>query len=245
MENDNFKFMGYILACLPYLIQLLLIIHCIKTGRSGWLWLLVFLPYIGGIAYIILNVIPDIQDSGKLQRAGDSIFDKLNPNKKIAELENLVRKQNTIVNIVALADAYLEDGNFEKSLELYKSCLTGPYEHDEDIEFKVVKAYFKAGKFDEAKNALEEFKKNHKISNAEQSLLEMKINNDYEKLADIFANTGNFEIGYELAKHYRDCEDFESIEKIIAEMQEYRKDYPQMRKGQNNSYYNMTKSLMR
>ncbi len=237
--------MGFILAFLPYLIQLCLIIHCIKTGRSGWLWLLVFLPYVGGLAYIILAVIPDLKDSGKLQSAGSSISNKLNPNKKITDLEKLVKKQETITNIVELADAYEEAGFYDKAVELYKSCLKGPYEHDAEIEFKLVKAYFDAGQIDEAKTAMVAYKENHGISNAEQSLLEMKINGDYEKLAEIFEGTGNFQVGYELAKHYKSCEDFEAISKIVNQMKDYRKDYPQVKKGINNTYFNMTKALLK
>lgn len=237
--------MGFVLILLPYLIQLLLIIHCIKTGRSGWLWLLVFLPYVGGLAYIILAVIPDLRDSGKIQKVGDSISTKINPNKEIEALEKLVKKQETITNMVALADAYAESGQCDKAVELYKKCLSGPYEHDEEIEFKIVKAYFNGEKLQEAKNALKDFKENHQISNAEQSLFEMKINGDYEKLAEIFENTGNFQVGYELAKHYKTQEKYEAIGEIINQMKEYRKDYPQVKKGSNNTYFNMTKALLK
>lgn len=237
--------MGFILALLPYLVQLFLIIHCIKTGRSGWLWLLVFLPYVGGLAYLILAVIPDLRDSGKIQKMGDSISSKLNPNKEIEALEKLVKKQETITNMVALADAYAEEGLCDKAVELYKKCLTGPYEHDPDIEFKVVKAYFYGDKLEEAKSALKSYKENHQISGADQSLLEMKINEDYEKLADIFENTGNFQIGYELAKHYKAEENYQAINDIIDQMKEYRKDYPQLKKGENNTYFIKTKSFFK
>ena len=45
---------------LTYFIQLLLIIHVLKTGRDRyWIWLLLFLPLIGGVAYLVVEIIPE------------------------------------------------------------------------------------------------------------------------------------------------------------------------------------------
>lgn len=237
--------MSFIFALLPYVIQLCLIIHCIKTGRSGWLWLLIFIPYIGGIAYIILNVIPDLKESRSLHNAGDAIGSKFNPNKEIQNLERLVKKQETITNIVALADAYENAGQFDKAMELYNQCLSGPYEHDSEIMFKVVKAYLHADKLAEAKEAMAQFKKYNSIQNAEQSLVELAVNEDYEKMAQIFTDSASFEVGYELAKHYKKEENFEEIQKIVNEMAEQRKDFPQLKKNRNAVLYRQTKALLK
>ena len=235
----------YILSFLPYLLQLLLIIHCIKTGRSGWLWLLVFLPYIGGIAYIILNIIPDMKESNYVHKAGNAIVSTFRPNKKIKDLEHLVKIQETVANITLLADAYAEAGNYQKAEELYLQCLSGPYEHDESIEFKLVKVNLDAGNLDKAKIALQNYKENHKIQNSEQALIELRVNEDFEKMEDIFANTGNFAIGCELARHYCQINQSEEVVRIVDKMSELRKDYPQLKKGQNGYLYRQAKSYLR
>lgn len=234
-----------IFALLPYIFQLLLIIHIIKTGRPfAWLWLIVFLPYIGGIAYLILELIPDLMHSQTLHKAGNSINLAISPNRKIEELEHLVKKQETVANKVSLAEAYASNEQYQKAIELFKSCLKGPYEHDAVIEFKIVECYFHEGKLEEAKAALEEFKEHNKITDEKQSLIELLINQDFEKLKDIFFNTSNFEIGYYYAKHCAETNNIEEVQHILDEMNENRKDYPSMKKGLNAEWYRKTKHLL-
>lgn len=42
-------------------IQVTLIVHCIRTGRS-WLWMLAIglLPFAGSVAYVLVEVLPDL-----------------------------------------------------------------------------------------------------------------------------------------------------------------------------------------
>lgn len=232
-----------ILALIPYLIQLLLIIHCIKTGRSGWLWLIVFLPYIGGIVYIIMNVIPDIKESRIINNFGDSLDNTFRPNNKIITLQKLVKKQETITNIIALADAYSDAGNQEEALKLYNECLSGPYEHDSEIEFRIVKTYLKSENYDEAKKALNRYKENNTIDGPEQKITELIVNQNYDKIKDSFESTGNFELAYELAKYYKKNDRIEDIKDLISELNEQRSDYPILKKGQNAVYYKKIKLL--
>jgi len=54
---------------LTYFIQILLIIHVLKTGRDRyWIWLLLFLPLIGGIAYLVVEIIPEFSSGITGQR---------------------------------------------------------------------------------------------------------------------------------------------------------------------------------
>ena len=58
--------MSYLLLALPYLLQLLCIIHVLKTGRNtSWIWLIIFLPYVGGLAYLVVEVLPTLGRGGR------------------------------------------------------------------------------------------------------------------------------------------------------------------------------------
>ena len=51
-------------------IQLALIIHVLKTGRSKyWILMLIFMPLIGGLAYLVIELLPEFTGSIKGQRA--------------------------------------------------------------------------------------------------------------------------------------------------------------------------------
>ena len=237
--------MGYILAFLPYIFQLLLIIHMIKRNKPFvWLWLIVFLPYIGGLVYFIMEVLPELIHSQSVSNMGSAIDGRFHPNKKIEDLERLVKRQGTISNIVQLADAYSEAGNYEKAVELYKSCLQGPYEHDGEIQFKIVNSLFRAGNIPFAQEALKVFKEHNEISNQEQAIIEILVNQDFAKLQDIFDNTSNFEVGYNLVKHYLEIEDLDKAEAIVEEMKEIRTEYPMYKSGQNATWFKLSKRLL-
>lgn len=237
--------MAYILAFLPYVFQLLLIIHMIKRNKPFvWLWLIVFLPYIGGIVYFIMEVLPELLHSKSVNMMGSAIDGAMHPNKKIQELERLVKRQGTINNIIQLADAYTDAGNYLKAVDLYKSCLQGQYEHDREIQFKLINCFYKAGDLENAKEVLSQFKKYNEISNQEEAIIEILINEDYEKLQDIFDNTSNFEVGYNLVKHYIEIKNFEAANKVFDEMKEICKDYPMYRKGTNQALFKLTKKII-
>ena len=237
--------MGYIFAFLPYIFQLLLIIHMIKRNKPFvWLWLIVFLPYIGGIVYFIMEVLPELIHSQSVSNMGTALDGRFRPNRKIENLEHLVKRQGTITNIVQLADAYSEAGNYEKAVELYKSCLQGPYEHDGEIQFKIVNSLFRAGNIPFAQEALKIFKEHNEISNQEQAIIEILVNQDFAKLQDIFDNTSNFEVGYNLVKHYIEIDDFEKAESVVEEMKEIRSEYPMYKSGQNARWFKLSKQLI-
>jgi len=47
-----------LLSILIWLIQLVLIIHVFKTGRSRyWILMLLFMPLIGGLAYFVIEIL--------------------------------------------------------------------------------------------------------------------------------------------------------------------------------------------
>lgn len=237
--------MTYFLAFIPYVFQLLFIIHIIKNNKPFfWLWLLVFLPYIGGVAYFIIEILPDLSQSKSINKMGSAIDGAFHPNKKIQDLERLVKRQETISNIVQLADAYTDSGNYLKAIDLYKSCLHGQYENDGEIQFKLITCLYKAGDLENAKIVLQQFKKFNEISNQEEALIELLVNEDYEKLQDIFDNTSNFQVGYNLVKHYLEEKNFDSANKIYENMKDIRKDYPLYKRGINQTFFKLTKKII-
>ena len=211
----------YIIWALPYILQLLLIIHIIKNGKPFlWLWLVVFLPYIGGLVYILMEIVPELLASGSVEKVGRAVANAVNPGRSLAELESLVKRQDTIANRTRLADCYVSLERYEEAISLYDSCLTGPYSDDAELLVKKINALFLWGKTDMARSLMDEFKKKHKLENASLVLLDLQISGDWEKLMDIFTNTSNFRVGYVCAEHFAKSGDSASAQKVINIMEE-------------------------
>ncbi len=65
---------------LIYFIQILLVIHVLKTGRDRyWIWLLLFLPLIGGVAYLVVEIIPEFSSGITGQRTRRGVRNLVDP----------------------------------------------------------------------------------------------------------------------------------------------------------------------
>ncbi|MBR4386633.1 MAG: hypothetical protein IKP51_08945 [Treponema sp.] len=235
----------YIIWALPYILQLLLIIHIIKNGKPFlWLWLVVFLPYIGGLVYILMEIVPELLASGSVEKVGRAVANAVNPGRSLAELESLVKRQDTIANRTRLADCYVSLERYEEAISLYDSCLTGPYSDDAELLVKKINALFLWGKTDMARSLMDEFKKKHKLENASLVLLDLQISGDWEKLMDIFTNTSNFRVGYVCAEHFAKSGDSASAQKVINIMEENLRLYKYLKRTENFDWYKKTKKLL-
>lgn len=236
--------MYWILFLLPYALELLLIIHMIKNNKPFvWLWLIVFLPYLGGIVYIIMELIPDIIQGKTARNMGETVSNIVKPNKKIKDAEDLLQRQDTIANKIALADLYKENREYEKSLALYEDCLKGPYSEDFDIIFKCAVCLYLQGKKEEAAERYSKIAGKKELTER-QELYVYQITDDYDKLKDIFDRDANFEVGYILSKNYKEQNDIESIKAIIKEMEYNFRTYKYLKKTENKYWYKKTRELL-
>jgi len=59
--------MSYALLALACLLQLLCIIHVVRTGREQfWIYIIIFVPIAGGVAYLLADEYHACGDSGQL-----------------------------------------------------------------------------------------------------------------------------------------------------------------------------------
>jgi hypothetical protein len=127
-------------------LQAICVIHCIRRGnQQRWIWVIVFLPYIGCIAYFFSEILTS-RDLGNVQYGIGSL---LNPAGRISRLENNLRFSDTFNNRVMLADAYLAKGRTNEAIELYKSSLTGAFTENEHVIKQLVAAYAEQQRYEE------------------------------------------------------------------------------------------------
>ena len=64
------------------------IFHAIKRGRINyWLLILIFLPGLGSIAYLLIEVLPEMRNSRAARRAVVGLGEVLDPNRALRESE--------------------------------------------------------------------------------------------------------------------------------------------------------------
>jgi hypothetical protein len=133
----------YVILAIPYLLQLLCIIHIFRTGRNTfWVYIVIFVPYVGGIAYLVVEVLPSLRMGAKLPQIVDIVVNVVNPSKKVRDLEHTAEYVPSAENVIKLAECYLDHGYFEKALGKYDSLLAGFLKDDTQTMLNKAKAHY-------------------------------------------------------------------------------------------------------
>lgn len=243
----------YLLSFLPIALQLLLVIHVVKTGQDRfWIWLLVFLPVAGGLAYLIVVVLPELGQSHQARSVASGLSRAVNPTKRLKELERTLSLSNTVANKLALADECLDCGMAERAEELYTACLAGLFKGDRNIALKRARALAVLERWAEACEALEAQNAAAPLERVEDQLLLLlcggkagreatAVNQD---LARLFAGSRNLEVGYHLAASHADLGNREAARKTVDEMTALLDQHRQFRSTMGKHWLTSAKKLL-
>ena len=138
-------------------IQILLAIHAIKTGRYFWIWLIVFIPLIGCVVYFIMEVLPTLRSTRSLQ-SPTNLLDMVMPGREFQRLKDNLELSDTIANRRALAEYYQRHGEFEEAIPLLEGCLRGPFKDDARMHLELAEGHYLAGHYDKARELLAKLK---------------------------------------------------------------------------------------
>jgi hypothetical protein len=141
---------------LPIIIDVLLVIHCIKTGRNTiWIYVIVFLPLAGPIAYVAVEVIPDLFRSRTTQRAMRGVRKTLDPGRDLRRYEAEARATGGVAARQRYANELVKQGQFDAAIAEYRAILTGLYEHDPNLLLALADAEFRSGAARAARETLD------------------------------------------------------------------------------------------
>jgi hypothetical protein len=147
--------MGFLILSIA--IQAGLIIHVIKTGRNQiWIWVLALLSYAGIVAYVAVELIPDLFRSRTAQRTARGIKKAMDPTADLRRYESEARLAGNVSSRQRYAEELTRHGRYDEAIAQYRSALTGLYEHDPNLMLGVAQAQFAKGDAVAARTTLDE-----------------------------------------------------------------------------------------
>jgi hypothetical protein len=173
-----------LIILLSIAIQAGLIAHVIKTGRS-WLWVLAifFLPLAGPIAYVAVEILPDLVGGKTARRAGSSMRRIIDPDRNLRRASAEVQISGNVDARRRLADELLERRQFDAAIEAYEGGLRGIFEHDPTLLAGLARAQFSKNDFTGARATLERLEQhNPEFRSAETQLLRARTLEALESL---------------------------------------------------------------
>jgi hypothetical protein len=144
------------LGILLLVLQLVCVIHVVKTGRAYyWLWIILLMPGIGAAAYFVAEVLPDLSAGSTMKRMGADLIAIVDPGRSLRQLQDELDVCDTVKNRQALARGYMTAGRHAEAIDLYQSCLTGVFKDDPVVLLELAYAYYLSQRFAEAKETIE------------------------------------------------------------------------------------------
>ncbi len=184
---------------LTYLVQIGLIVHVLRTGRNTyWIFILLIAPGIGGLAYLIVELLPDLMNNRRARSAVRGVTKTLNPGADLRQRQREHKLSGSVDATRHLAGELLESGHYAEAIEHYESALTGLYETDPDLLLGLASAQFRDEKFAEARQTLDRLiEKNPDFKSPDGHLLyartveacgdDKKALAEYKTVADYYA----------------------------------------------------------
>lgn len=140
---------------LSVIVQVALIVHVIKTGRPYYWVLIIMFPGIGVLAYVVVELLPDLLDSFRGRRALRRVKKTLDPTGDLRQREREHRLSGSVDATRRLAGELIENGQYQEAIVHYEKALTGLYEHDPDLLLGLATAQFANLQHVEARNTLD------------------------------------------------------------------------------------------
>jgi hypothetical protein len=146
------------LLIISLLIQAAFIVHVIKTGRNTlWIWVLIIpgLALAGVLAYVVVEVLPELMRSRGAQRTARGFRKALDPGRDLRRYESEAQVGGNVASRQRYAAELVRHGRYEDAIAQYRQALTGLYEHDPNLLLGLAQAQFEKGDASAARATLD------------------------------------------------------------------------------------------
>ena len=142
---------------LSLIVQVALIVHVIKTGRNQiWIWVLLLLSLPGAVAYIVVELLPDLFRSRAAQRTARGLRQAMDPERDLRRYASEVRVAGNVASRQRFAEELVRHQHYAEAIAQYREALTGLYEHDPNLMLGLAQAQYSQGDAAAARATLDE-----------------------------------------------------------------------------------------
>jgi hypothetical protein len=154
------------------IIAIGLAVHAMKTGRSQWwLFILLFLPYIGSIAYVLVEIVPAMFQTRTARQVGSGIGTMLDPDKEWRARLAQAELVDSVDSKRALAEECEKRGQWQDAIRLYQAAATGIFADDPAVLLGLARAQLGSGDAQACLETLHKLEEQGNLRNQEAHLL--------------------------------------------------------------------------
>lgn len=143
------------IGILILILEIAFAIHAIKRDEWNWVFLIVFIPFIGCLLYFFFAIIPESRDANNSRHSSLSYRKGLESNRKLKKKLQAVNSNSSVGNYIGLAEELMSNGKTDDAIALYDKSLSGQYYGNPNLMLGLAKAYFKRHRFGETRDILD------------------------------------------------------------------------------------------
>ena len=138
--------MAWIISLLPLALMIYCVVHAIRRGNIfPWIYVIIFLPGIGSLIYLFIEILPEMARSRSAARLHSNIRQMADPNKSFREAHRAVELVGSVDSKRALAEEYIARGAYADAVEIYRETAVGQFKDDPALLMGMAKAQFLSG----------------------------------------------------------------------------------------------------
>jgi len=217
------------ISLLSLLLPIFCVVHIIRSGADRvWIYVVVFLPGLGSIAYLVAEVLPGLFGGARARRLAGTAVKTIDPERDLRRLSDALALVDSAENKRLLAEELIRLGRFGEAAELLDSALVGIHKDDPSLLFARARALAGAGDHTGALAALDHLRRsNPDFQSADAHLVYARclegLGRDEEAMRELAALVG-YATGEEarcryallLRRHGRDAEAQMLFREILA-----------------------------
>jgi hypothetical protein len=144
-----------------------------KTGRNRyWIWLLLFVPLIGGIAYFVIEILPELSGGIRGQRAMREVRNAVNPGANLQKHAAAWDQSPNADNARRYANELINLGQYSQANEVLDKAMAGFFKTEPSLMLLKARSRFDTGDHEESIEILEQLQEaNPEFRSAEGHLL--------------------------------------------------------------------------
>jgi hypothetical protein len=147
------------IAIISLILQIALIIHVVRTGRDmRWIFLLLFLPGIGSLVYLFIEVLPSLRGNLGARRAARKVGRLFDPAQDLRRQRLEYERNPSVGTATRLAEALISEGKADEAIKLCEQARSGVFENDPTLLSTLVSAYFALGDYTHTIEAFEQLR---------------------------------------------------------------------------------------
>jgi hypothetical protein len=136
----------YLILLLPIAFQIFCIVHAVRNGHVfPWIMIIFFLPLVGGIAYILVVIVPELARSRAAAKLGANVRSMADPNKSFREAHRAAQMVGSVDAKRALAEEYITRGAYGDAVVVYQDAAQGQFKDDPALLMGLARAQFLNG----------------------------------------------------------------------------------------------------